>query len=62
VSDRDYTEQERLFLDACEDLSEADRDKIIRLAKRLARKPLGVHLKMEQCQNMFDTDTDIPLN
>jgi hypothetical protein len=58
----DRTEREQEFLNACEEMSDADSDKILRLALRLANKPDGMTLTKEQMQAMFDNDSELPLH
>ncbi|AMP02095.1 hypothetical protein CAter282_4330 [Collimonas arenae] len=58
----DRTEQEQEFLDACAEMTDADREKIIRLTERIANKPSGMTLTKEQMQAMFDNDSELPLH
>lgn len=62
MSDRNYTDQEQEFLDACDALSDADREKMIRLTQRIANKPQGFIVTLELVDNMFKNDSDIPLH
>lgn len=58
----DRTELEQEFLDACDAMSDADRERVLRFAQRLANKPEGMALTEKQMQAMFDNDSDFPLN
>lgn len=58
----DYTDQEQAFLDACNEMSDVDQERILRFTKRVANKPAGLELSPEILQYMFDNDCDIPLN
>jgi hypothetical protein len=58
----DHIKQELRFLDACEAMSDADREKTLRVIMRLVNKPSGMSLTEEQIQAMFDNDSELPLH
>lgn len=62
IMPNDRTKQELEFLDACEAMSEADCEKVLRVMIRLANKPSGMSLTEEQIQAMFDNDSELPLH
>jgi len=62
MSNKNYTDQEQQFLDACDALSDADREKMIRLTLRIANKPQGFPVTLELVEIMFTNDSNIPLH